>query len=322
MWSQDGMLYMDTLNIVNVTCISLPSCCCISQYLHTDPTFVIANTYSRLDTTIRFLLFWNASKAIQIPIRRACLYDNRIQDTTHTRHSHAWSVLHICHPKYLYRSRGNSEFEQAQGIQEYLELADGKQQKCDLKWRGSDVETDVRMRLRASDTNSKIRKIRSIRLPCNRSLVPKKRNRTWRHVMEIDLATELHMEYRRTRCFICWESGCSGHVLSLSLLKFLVSWFWLTWAHWWPNAVDYITVWNKIYFNYVRFQVLTTASLKMTAFWDVASCSLVDVDGRFRGAYCRQHQRDDGSTHLWNVGLLPRDYTVIHPRNLSSSCFD
>jgi hypothetical protein len=34
-----------------------------------------------------------------------------------------------------------------------------------------------------------------------------------------------------------------------------------------------------------RFQVLTVASMKIIAFWDVASSSLVEVDRRFRGAY-------------------------------------
>jgi hypothetical protein len=29
---------------------------------------------------------------------------------------------------------------------------------------------------------------------------------------------------------------------------------------------------------------------------------------------------DGGSTHLWNVGLLQRDYTALYPRRLSSSC--
>jgi hypothetical protein len=38
----------------------------------------------------------------------------------------------------------------------------------------------------------------------------------------------------------------------------------------------------------VRFQVLTAASMKITVFWDVAPCSLVEV--RFRGARCHRHQ--------------------------------
>jgi hypothetical protein len=31
------------------------------------------------------------------------------------------------------------------------------------------------------------------------------------------------------------------------------------------------------------------ASLKMTTFWDIALCSLVEVEQRFRGSYCRHH---------------------------------
>jgi hypothetical protein len=53
-------------------------------------------------------------------------------------------------------------------------------------------------------------------------------------------------------------------------------------------------------------------------FWDVVPCSHVEVDRRFRGAYCLHHQSDDiirqvsssswwCSTHLWNVGHLQRD---------------
>jgi hypothetical protein len=33
-------------------------------------------------------------------------------------------------------------------------------------------------------------------------------------------------------------------------------------------------------------------SMKMTAFWDVAPCDLVEIDQRFRGAYCLHHQGD------------------------------
>jgi hypothetical protein len=34
----------------------------------------------------------------------------------------------------------------------------------------------------------------------------------------------------------------------------------------------------------VRFQVLTAASMKIGAFWNIAQCSLVGVDRRFIGA--------------------------------------
>jgi hypothetical protein len=37
-------------------------------------------------------------------------------------------------------------------------------------------------------------------------------------------------------------------------------------------------------------QVFAVVSVKMTAFWNVAPCSLVEIDRRFRGAYCLHHQ--------------------------------
>jgi hypothetical protein len=48
---------------------------------------------------------------------------------------------------------------------------------------------------------------------------------------------------------------------------------------------------NKLYNLICR--VLTAASVKMTAVWDIASCSLVEVDRRFRGTYCLHRQGDD-----------------------------
>jgi hypothetical protein len=46
-------------------------------------------------------------------------------------------------------------------------------------------------------------------------------------------------------------------------------------------------------------------SMKMTAFWDTATCSPVEVYRRFRGAYYLIHcPNDGGSKHLWNVGKL------------------
>jgi hypothetical protein len=43
----------------------------------------------------------------------------------------------------------------------------------------------------------------------------------------------------------------------------------------------------------VRFQVLILTSMKMTVFWDVAQCSLVKVNRRFRGTRCLHHQDDE-----------------------------
>jgi hypothetical protein len=53
-------------------------------------------------------------------------------------------------------------------------------------------------------------------------------------------------------------------------------------------------------------------------FWDVAPCSHVEVNRRFRDTYCLHHHSDNdrGSTHFWNVGPFQRDYMALHPRRL------
>jgi hypothetical protein len=61
--------------------------------------------------------------------------------------------------------------------------------------------------------------------------------------------------------------------------------------------------------------------MELTAFWDMALCSLI-VDRCFRGAYCLRNQvgrRDDvGSTHLWNVGLILQAYMAPYPSWLNT----
>jgi hypothetical protein len=58
--------------------------------------------------------------------------------------------------------------------------------------------------------------------------------------------------------------------------------------------------------------------VRMTVFWDVAPCSLVEVYRRFRNA-CYLHHQDDpddwGSKYLWNVAEFLPDYTVQHPED-------
>jgi hypothetical protein len=38
--------------------------------------------------------------------------------------------------------------------------------------------------------------------------------------------------------------------------------------------------------------------MKMIAFWNIAPCNLVEMDRRFRRAYCLHHQGDESSTRL------------------------
>jgi hypothetical protein len=46
--------------------------------------------------------------------------------------------------------------------------------------------------------------------------------------------------------------------------------------------------------TYVILLQRTIFDLKMTAFWDRGPCSVVEVDRRFRDAYCLYHQGDEG----------------------------
>jgi hypothetical protein len=47
--------------------------------------------------------------------------------------------------------------------------------------------------------------------------------------------------------------------------------------------------------------------IKMIVFWDVAPCSLVEIDPRFRGAYCLHHQGDEWAVwtavRTWNLTI-------------------
>jgi hypothetical protein len=69
--------------------------------------------------------------------------------------------------------------------------------------------------------------------------------------------------------------------------------------------------------NWEHADKQSTSEVMIKVFWDVEPCSNVEVDRLFKGAYCLHHKGDDGgSTHLWNVGQLQRDYTALHPRRL------
>jgi len=64
---------------------------------------------------------------------------------------------------------------------------------------------------------------------------------------------------------------------------------------------------------FVRFQVLTAASMSFTVSWDIASCSLVETDRRFSGACFPQHRCGEkyaGSKHIWNIAQLLPDYAA------------
>jgi hypothetical protein len=66
----------------------------------------------------------------------------------------------------------------------------------------------------------------------------------------------------------------------------------------------------------VWFQLLTAASMKMRAFWNIGPYSLAGVGQSFRRAYCLHHKSDNGgSTNLWNVSLLQQgSHLLTHRR--------
>jgi hypothetical protein len=50
----------------------------------------------------------------------------------------------------------------------------------------------------------------------------------------------------------------------------------------------------------VTFQILKAATMKMIAFWDIASFSLVEVDRRFRGALMMEAVRTSETSVYFN----------------------
>jgi hypothetical protein len=68
--------------------------------------------------------------------------------------------------------------------------------------------------------------------------------------------------------------------------------------------------------------------MEVAVFWDVASCSLVDIDGRFRGAYCLhrhgRHMPDYTAQHLRrqrNSYLPPWEPEILTRRLFSFPCY-
>jgi hypothetical protein len=53
---------------------------------------------------------------------------------------------------------------------------------------------------------------------------------------------------------------------------------------------------NELYYlHLVKFHILMATSMKIKAYWDVAPCSLVEVDRRFSSVYCLHHQGHNSS---------------------------
>jgi hypothetical protein len=63
-----------------------------------------------------------------------------------------------------------------------------------------------------------------------------------------------------------------------------------------PQAYNFTSVWHLRKINTSWFQIPTSASVKMTVFWDVALCNLVEAYRHFRGACCIFHQGDESAS--------------------------
>jgi hypothetical protein len=57
------------------------------------------------------------------------------------------------------------------------------------------------------------------------------------------------------------------------------------------------TIFKNKFSSYSVYEIsgFQGASMKMTAFWDIVQCTLVEVDRRFRGAYCLHLQFDSAT---------------------------
>jgi hypothetical protein len=71
---------------------------------------------------------------------------------------------------------------------------------------------------------------------------------------------------------------------------------------------------------WMRIQVLTAARMKMSVFWDVAPCNLIDIDRRFRGTYCLHHYHTDdrGGKLLRNMKHQFSDVSRVEFRVLTN----
>jgi hypothetical protein len=75
------------------------------------------------------------------------------------------------------------------------------------------------------------------------------------------------------------------------------------------SAFDNLTISPLVNKLSVRLKVLTEVTMKMTEFWDITPCAVVQVDSRFSVAYCLRHQ---GGECWW------RQYVPLKRRSAST----
>jgi hypothetical protein len=94
---------------------------------------------------------------------------------------------------------------------------------------------------------------------------------------------------------------CSSSREGIMVVFFSGSYFWSSTYCIWPNF-SFSSWWGAS-----RNKMSTEDNILL----EYSASSLVDVDWGFRGMM--NHPDDRGSTHLWNFGLLQRDYMAIYP---------
>jgi hypothetical protein len=83
---------------------------------------------------------------------------------------------------------------------------------------------------------------------------------------------------------------------------------------------DYSYLWRFLLHPFMY--AWKTISSKMAAYWDVAPCSLVDIDQHFRGAFFFLHQGDDSLFSIYQTAQcnIRKDshLCIYHFENLKS----
>jgi hypothetical protein len=76
----------------------------------------------------------------------------------------------------------------------------------------------------------------------------------------------------------------------------------------------YIYLWLLNFYQWPSLYDAITSRRNTTAFWDIAPCSKIEVDRRFRGAYWLHHQNDP------NDNAVPTSETSVY-FNFTARCY-
>jgi hypothetical protein len=83
-----------------------------------------------------------------------------------------------------------------------------------------------------------------------------------------------------------------------------------------PQIKRYILRWDSVIKLWLSFD-----SVRMTAFWDIAPCSRVEVDRSFRGGYCLHHQSDETAMYFNEATRRYIQESCLHTRHRENRKF-